>query len=67
MVSSIIRLKDAVKKTGISRSSIYLYCKAGTFPQPIKLGERSIGFVESEIEEWIEERIAESRSGQEVA
>ena len=63
MVNSIIRLKDAIKKTGVSRSSIYLYSNAGTFPKPIKLGERSIGFVESEIDDWIEQKIAESRNG----
>ena len=62
MVNKIVRLKQAISDTGLSRSSIYLYIKAGTFPKPIKLGARSIGFIESELSEWIENRITESRN-----
>jgi len=67
MVNKIVRLKQAISHTGLSRSSIYLYIKAGTFPKPIKLGERSIGFIESELNEWIESRISDSRNETEVA
>lgn len=62
MVNTILRLPQAIKRTGLSRSSIYLAINAGTFPKPIKLGERSIGFIESEINQWIEQRIEESRN-----
>ena len=31
------------------------------FPSPVKIGSRAIAFIESEIDEWINQRIAESR------
>ncbi len=59
---SILRLSEVTVKTGLSRSTIYERIKAKTFPQPISLGERAIGFLSSEVDEWIEARIAESRN-----
>lgn len=44
-------------RTGYSRSSIYLKMQDGTFPKPIKLGARAVGWLESEIEEWLQARI----------
>ena len=40
---SILRLKSVMAQTGLSRSTIYLRVSEGTFPSPIKLGERSVG------------------------
>jgi prophage regulatory protein len=57
----IIRRKQVEARTGLPRSSIYEQQKNGTFPQPINLGPRAVGWVESEIDEWIEERIQKSR------
>jgi prophage regulatory protein len=53
----ILRLKDVIEKTGIARSTIYKYVDAGTFPEPIPLGGRSVGWVDSEIHNWIAEKI----------
>jgi len=64
---NLLRLPQAIKRTGLSRSSIYLAINAGTFPKPIKLSERCIAFIESEIDEWIEVRIIQSRSEGEAA
>ena len=63
MSESILRMPEVQARTGLSRSSIYERLKATpqTFPSPVKIGERSIGFVESEINDWIAQRIAESR------
>lgn len=60
--SSIIRRKQVERKTGLSRSSIYSYMEAGTFPKPVNLGPRAVGWVEAEIDQWIDDRIKESRS-----
>ena len=57
----ILRLPHVKNKTGFSRSSIYLKISEGTFPSPISLGGRSVGWLESEIDAWIEERIAYTR------
>lgn len=56
---SILRLPDVKARTGLSRSAIYAKLSSGAFPKPIKLGVRSIGFVASEIDDWIAERIHE--------
>lgn len=52
----ILRLPDVIKATGLSRSSIYLAMKKGTFPTPIKLGERAIGWPEDAIKDWADTR-----------
>ena len=49
----IIRLSEVIYRTGLSRSSIYNFLRDGTFPTRIKLGERSIGFLESDISDWV--------------
>ena len=52
----IYRLPKVMELTGLSRSSIYLALSNGTFPKPIKLGQRSIGWPESLLIQWREER-----------
>jgi prophage regulatory protein len=49
----ILRLKDVIEKTGLARSTIYKYVDEGTFPKPIPLGGRSVGWVDSEVHDWI--------------
>ena len=49
----ILRLKDVIEKTGLARSTIYKYIDIGAFPTPIPLGGRSVGWVDSEVHEWI--------------
>jgi prophage regulatory protein len=53
----VLRLKDVIEKTGLARSTIYKYVDAGTFPKPIPLGGRSVGWVDAEVHRWITERI----------
>lgn len=57
----IIRLPGVQTRTGLSRSSIYLAISRNTFPQPVPLGARAVGWLESEIDNWLEERIASGR------
>ncbi len=56
----IIRLPEVMSRTGLSRSSIYNFLLAGNFPSRIKLGARSIGFLEADINDWISGKIAEA-------
>ena len=64
MSTSLLRLKVVKARTGLSRSSIYLRMAEGTFPKQITLGSpRAVGWVDSEIDTWIESRIQESRHG----
>ena len=59
--TKIIPLGAAKERTGCGRSFIYRAIKDGTFPKQIRLGTRRIGFLESEIDEWIAARIKDSR------
>lgn len=52
----IIRLKAVIEMTGLARSTIYLYMKEGSFPKSIKLGAKSVGWLEEELYTWIEDR-----------
>lgn len=63
MATTILRLPAVIARTGLSRSSIYLRVAEGTFPQPISLGPRAIGWLEGELTDWIEDRINTSRAG----
>ena len=56
-----LRLPEVLARTGLSRSTIYLRVAAGCFPQPVSLGGRAVGWIEAEVDEWVRERIAESR------
>lgn len=62
MGTTIIRLNDVIKMTGLSRSSIYDLISKDTFPKQIKLTSRSSGWLESEVQQWIDERVAERDS-----
>lgn len=59
---SILRRKEVEARTGLSRSTIYLHISKGTFPKPISLGPRAVGWIESEIDAWFASRI-EGRDG----
>ena len=61
MENRILRLPEVAEKTGLSRSAIYLRANQGRFPQSISLGGRAIGWIEAEIDEWINQQIEHSR------
>lgn len=61
MSQSLIRFSEVQRRTGYSKSWIYRLMSYGKFPESVKIGSRAIAFVESEIDEWINQRIAESR------
>lgn len=52
-----LRLSDVKARTGLSRSTIYLKISKGTFPRHISLGARCVGWLESEIDAWMQNRI----------
>ena len=63
---AILRRPQVQQRTGLSRSTLYQYMKEGNFPKPIALGPRSVGWLESEISEWIWERVKLTRDGDEI-
>ena len=57
----ILRRKQVEQRTGLSRSTIYLRIAQGTFPKTLSLGSRAVGWLDSEIEEWLNSRVELSR------
>ncbi|MER0048724.1 AlpA family transcriptional regulator [Pectobacterium odoriferum] len=62
--NTLIRLSGVMKKTGLRKSWIYLLMKQGDFPQTVKIGARSVAWVESEVNDWIAARISQRGEGQ---
>lgn len=63
MSQSLIRLSEVQRRTALGKAWIYRLMSQGKFPSSVKIGSRAIAFVESEIDEWINQRIEESRKG----
>lgn len=62
MSKKFIRLPEVKNKTGLSRSSIYLRMSNGEFPQSISLGSRAVAWLDADINQWLDERIAASKA-----
>lgn len=54
MEARLIRAKTVMERTGLGRSTLYARCQAGTLPAPVPLGRATPGWVESEIQGWID-------------
>ena len=61
MTHNILRLPAVKTRTGLSRSSIYLRMVNGEFPASVSLGGRAVGWLEEDINNWLEEKIDASR------
>ena len=68
---TILRRKQLEARTGLSRSTIYAKMRENpkrphdfdpTFPKPISMGAKAVGWIESEVEAWLAARVAESRN-----
>ena len=55
----LIKLKEVIDKTSLGRSTIYEFMTKGTFPKQVSLGAKSVAWLESEVDDWIMERIGE--------
>ena len=66
MPISILRLPAVKARTGLSRSTIYLRISEGNFPKPISLGGRAVGWVESDIQAWLQQQIDATRKNERV-
>jgi prophage regulatory protein len=53
----VLRLAQVMDSTGLGRSTIYKYIAEGKFPIPLQLSERCVGWLENEIQQWIQSRV----------
>ena len=52
-----VRLPEVMARTGYRSSNIYLLMSEGQFPQSVRLGSKAVGWLESEVDEWMQRRI----------
>lgn len=57
----LIRLTEVMNRTGYGKAWIYRLISEGCFPTQIKIGSRAVAFIESEIDDWIQATIDETR------
>lgn len=55
----LIRIREVMQKTGLSKTTIYDLMAAGRFPRTVRLSARCVALVECEVDAWIASRIAE--------
>lgn len=61
MATAILRLPAVKARTGLTRSTIYLRIAEGSFPKPVSLGGRAVGWIEAEVNDWLNQQIESSR------
>ncbi|ASD89259.1 AlpA family phage regulatory protein [Salmonella enterica] len=58
---TLITAREALKRVHRSKSWLYTRLSKGEFPNPVRVGDRAISFVESEVEDWIQKHMTEAR------
>jgi prophage regulatory protein len=61
--TSILRLPDVEARCAVNRRTLYYWIERGMFPRPISLGPRTVGWLDRDIEAWINEKAQASRVG----
>jgi prophage regulatory protein len=61
MAQQIIKLPEVLAIVKCSKAKVYGEIKKGTFPRPIKLGDRAVAWVMDDVREWLEQRIKQSK------
>ena len=64
--SKFLRLPQVIDRTGYRKTAIYERIQQGEFPRPVKLGPRAVGWLDTEVEEWMRGRLR-IRDAQKVA
>ena len=59
MPESFIRLKKVEARTGLKKSMVYDLMNKEEFPKSIKIGERAVAWIESEIDAIVAARITD--------
>jgi prophage regulatory protein len=66
-VNRVIRLPEVKSITGLSTSTIYAMMSEGLFPPNISLGARAVGWIEKDIQDWINAKVIPDGNGEDNA
>jgi len=55
--TTIWRLPEVLRQTGLSRSTIYEMISRGEFPRQVKLGRRAVGWIANDVQDWIHSKV----------
>ena len=61
-ITSLLRISEVSRSTGLARSTIYEKISAGSFPKPIKITPKTSAWIANEVEQWVQDRINDSRT-----
>ncbi|HFW3711728.1 TPA: helix-turn-helix transcriptional regulator [Salmonella enterica subsp. enterica serovar 6,7:y:-] len=56
---SLLELHDVIRRTSLSRATIYRKISKGQFPKQRQISERRVAWHEDDIDKWIESRLAQ--------
>ena len=60
-VPRVMRLQAVLRETGLARSTVYRMVAEHTFPAPVRLSRRAIGWRQNDVEQWFASRPSTSR------
>ena len=58
-MNKLLRIRQVVDRTGLSRTMVYHEMKRGAFPRNLKIGRRAAAWAEADVDRWIADRLAE--------
>jgi prophage regulatory protein len=61
---TFIRAKVVKAKTGLAESSMYYLIAEGRFPRPVKLSEHMAAWIEEEVDNWMDDKVAAREAAQ---
>lgn len=56
-----LRINEVRERIGLGRTSIYKMVNEGTFPKPVRVLGKKVAWIDSEVDEWMMQRIADER------
>ena len=64
---TFLRLPEVKAVTGLSKTTLYTLIREKSFPAPVQVGPRAVGWVRSEVKQWAANRVLASRAAVYVA
>lgn len=55
----LMRIREVLQLSGLSRATLYREIKLHAFPAPVKLSARSVGWLQDDVMQWLNERVAQ--------